>query len=344
MTEEFFASQWQSWMACRSDSLPAQIQSDLTCTGLSQGSLAAIVDFVRGYQRNGTDWSAQGLRGDQLRMPMLRLQQEAPALFDVICEKIVLAERNKWVGGSLDDEVLASQTQYQKFVIASTPRAGTHLLRTLLGSHPCIEVHGEAFNRFGQHLLPYAVQDTTIDAIIGRHLFRPYFEYVEAVGFVLFRNLDADWGGESVWAALAKLRDLKIILLDRRSRLEQLASLKKSLRDHIWYVGKNDKRTLTLDEMTISCNEIMDFIDCDLQNRSQFCDYFSEHDILHVAYEDLLAMSGSLTSTLLDFLGVTDAPLKPGTGKKEKRSVNSIISNMEELKSAFSGTKYEPFI
>lgn len=344
MTEDFLASQWASWMACGSDVLPTQIRSDLASTALDEDGLVPIVEFVREYQRHGTDWSARGLRGDQLRTPMLRLQENAPVLFKFICGKIVLAEKNKWVGGSLDDEVIASQTKYQKFVIASTPRAGTHLLRTLLGSHPCIEVHGEAFNRFGQHLLPYAVHDTPIDTILSKHLFRPYFEYVGAVGFMLFRDLDTEWGGENVWAALTKMRDLKIILLDRRSRLEQLVSLKKSLRDHIWYVGKDDKRSLTQEKVMIPCNEFMDFIDRDVQNRSQFCAHFHGHEILPVAYEDLLAMSGSLVSKLLDFLGVSDVPLQPGTGKKERRPMNSVVSNIEELRSSLSGTKYETYI
>lgn len=108
--------------------------------------------------------------------------------------KVAQAEHNKWVGGSMNDTVATAQKQYTKFVIVSTPRSGTHLLRTLLGSHPCIEMHGEAFNRFGQHLLPYSVQDTTAEHILNRHLFRPYFEYVQAVGFVLFRDLDSEWG------------------------------------------------------------------------------------------------------------------------------------------------------
>nr|WED68931.1 hypothetical protein PJ912_01055 [Pectobacterium colocasium] len=107
----------------------------------------------------------------------------------------------------MDADILAAQTRYQKFAIVSTPRAGTHLLRTLLGSHPNIEMHGEAFNRFGQHLLPYSVKDTTMETILHRHLFRPYFEYVEAVGFVLFRDLDSQWGDASIWPALQAIPD-----------------------------------------------------------------------------------------------------------------------------------------
>jgi hypothetical protein len=96
--------------------------------------------------------------------------------------------------------------------------------------------------------------------------------------------------------------------------------------------------------MIVPCNEITDFIDRDIMNRSQFCDYFHGRDILPVAYEDLLTMSGSLTSKLLEFLGASNVPLQPGTGKKETRSMNSVVSNIEELRLTLSGTKYEPYI
>jgi len=223
-------------------------------------------------------------------------------------------------------------------------KARQHLLRTLLGSHPCIEMHGEAFNRFGQHLLPYSVQDTTAKNILERHLFRPYFEYVQAVGFVMFRDLDEEWDGANVWETLAGLPELKIILLDRRNRLERMVSLRKSLLDHVWYVGRDEKRARKQVRLCVLQEELVDFIERDLANRAEFCERFGQHSILSIAYEDLLAHPESMHAELLAFLGVSVVRLEPGTAKKETASIASTVDNYAQLQSALQGTPYERYI
>ncbi len=344
MPEQAAGAQWASWISCRASQLKSRIQTDLNAYSLSDDMKQVIVEFVREYRRGGRGWSERGMRGDEVIAPMLGVRDTAPELFELVRTKIAQAEKDKWMGGSLDSNVMAAQLQYRRFAIVSTPRSGTHLLRTLLGSHPCIEVHGEAFNRFGQHLLPYSVQDTTAAGVLERHLFRPYFEYVEAVGFVLFRDLDTHWGSQNVWSALADVRDLKIILLDRRNRLERLVSLKKSLCDHVWYVGREDKRLSPHVELSVPLHELVDFIDRDLANRAQFCDQFHGHDILPITYEELLATPEVVHARMLKFLGVSAAMLQSGTGKKEKAPVSAVVNNIDQLKSELSGTKYESYI
>ncbi|PPU77031.1 sulfotransferase family protein [Xanthomonas hortorum pv. hederae] len=331
-------------MASPANKLATRIRSDLATHGIGEQMTSAIVEFVREYRAGGGNWSSKGLRGDEVMAPMRGLADSAPQLFELLRAQIAQAEHNKWVGGSLREEVASAQMQYQRFVIVSTPRSGTHLLRTLLGSHPCIEIHGEAFNRFGQHLLPYCVHDTTAEQVLKRHVFRPYFEYVEAVGFVLFRDLDTEWAGANVWETVAGVPDLKIILLDRRNRLERLVSLKKSLRDQVWYVGRDDKRRRQQITLSIAREELVDFIDSDLANRAAFQERFDRHQILPIEYEDLLARPQSIHAALLAFLDASAARLEPGTGKKETLSVPSIIDNDDQLRSELKGTHYERYL
>lgn len=342
-TGQTLASRWSSWMSCSMSEVATRIRSDLEEYAVDHDMASAIVAFVHEYRAGGRDWSRQGLRGDEVLAPMWALAERSPELFALIRAQVAQAEHNKWLGGSLPEDVATAQKQYTKFAIVSTPRSGTHLLRTLLGSHPCIEMHGEAFNRFGQHLLPYS-QETTARNILERHLFRPYFEYVEAVGFVLFRDLDTEWAGANIWEVLVGLQGLKIILLDRRNRLERLVSLKKSLRDQIWYVGRDDKRHRQEIRLTIPPGELVEFIDQDLANRAKFLDCFSHHDILPVEYEDLLENPGPVHAQLLEFLQVSAARLVPGTGKKETSSIASTIENMDPLKSELQGTPYARYV
>ncbi|KHN52189.1 Stf0 family sulfotransferase [Pectobacterium fontis] len=344
MTASALAARWDSWLTCPQESLQARIRDDLTETPLSEKTLAAILAFVHEYRLNGVNWSAQGVRGDEVQEPLQELQHDAPHYFALFCEKIALAEKLKWVGGSVDAGILAAQTRYQKFAIVSTPRAGTHLLRTLLGSHPNIEMHGEAFNRFGQHLLPYSVKDATTETILHRHLFRPYFEYVEAVGFVLFRDLDTYWGNAPIWPALQAIPDLKLILLERRSRLQQWVSLKKSLRDRIWYVGQHDSRPISHEKIAVSADELTEFIDNNLENQAAFHQAFRHHDILSLDYETVMSAPDSVASTVLSFLGISDFRLCAGTGKKETRSIDSIVSNLDDIRATLTGTKYESYL
>nr|WP_152625017.1 sulfotransferase [Xanthomonas albilineans] len=344
MTAQMLTSQWSAWMSYSEHEFDTRIRSDIEKYAIDDDIISAIVEFVHEYRASGRNWSSRGLRGDEVLAPMLGLADRAPKMFELLRAQVAQAEQNKWLGGSLHEEVASAQKQYTKFAIVSTPRSGTHLLRTLLGSHPCIEMHGEAFNRFGQHLLPYSVQDTSAEHILERHLFRPYFEYVEAVGFVLFRDLDTEWAGANVWKALAELPDLKIILLDRRNRLERLVSLKKSLLDQVWYVGRDDKRYRKNIKLTISHGELVDFIDQDLANRANFHKYFDRHEILPIEYEDMLAKPESMHAKLLDFLRVSAARLEQGTGKKETSSVWSTIENNDQLKSELQGTQYEYYL
>ncbi|KLD76117.1 sulfotransferase [Xanthomonas hyacinthi] len=338
------ASRWSLWMSHPASGLATRIRSDLAPYAIGDDMASSIVEFVREYRNAGRRWSSRGLRGDEVMAPLLGLADSSAEMFEFIRAQIAQAEHNKWVGGSLHDEVASAQMQYKRFVIVSTPRSGTHLLRTLLGSHPCIEMHGEAFNRFGQHLLPYSVQNSTAQQILERHLFRPYFEYVEAVGFVLFRDLDTEWAGVNVWETLADLGDLKIVLLDRRNRLAQLVSLKKSLLDHVWYVGRDDKRWREQISLSISRDELVDFIDRDLANRAEFLERFDRHEIFPIEYEDLLTKPASVHAKLLAFLGVSSARLQPGTGKKETSSVSSTVDNNDQLRSELKGTRYECYI
>ncbi|EXU75558.1 sulfotransferase [Erwinia mallotivora] len=344
MHEPTLAEQWNSWLTCPPERLQAQMRSDLENITVAEKTRAAMLAFVDEYRRKGENWSSQGIRGDELKAPLLELQQAAPHYFSLFCEKIALAEKFKWVGGSVGAEVLAAQTSYKKFAVVSTPRAGTHLIRTLLGSHPNIEMHGEAFNRFGQHLLPYSVSDTPVDTIIQRHLFRPWFEYVEAVGFVLFRDLDTQWGKHSVWPDLQAIPDLKLILLERKSLLQQFVSLKKSLRDQIWYFARNDSRAVSDEKIAVSLDELLPFIDENTENRLKFTEAFQHHQMLTLYYEDVVAAPETAAGEILSFLGVSELRLCAGTGRKESRPLSSVISNYPQLITTLKGTKYEPYL
>ncbi|MCX8964512.1 sulfotransferase [Erwinia psidii] len=341
ISETALAACWDRWLKCPADQLPRQIQGDLATNAIGKDTLSMLVAFVDEFRLGGVNWSKQGIRGDEVQDRLKDLQHEAPSCYRLFCEKISLAEKYKWVGGSLSADILSAQTRYQKFAIVSTPRAGTHFLRTLLGSHPNIEMHGEAFNRFGQHLLPYNVKDISVKTILDRHLFRPYFEYVEAVGFVLFRDLDTDWDNTPIWPALQAIPNLKLILLERRSRLQQFVSLKKSLRDRIWYVGRDDNRPKDREKIEVSVDELTDFIDKNRENQIRFYQAFQHHDILTVDYEDVISSPDSAASRLLSFLGVADLRLCAGTGKKETQPINSVISNPDEIRTRLEGTKYE---
>ncbi|WP_113626092.1 sulfotransferase family protein [Pectobacterium peruviense] len=344
ITESALAAHWDGWLTCPSEHLQTRMQDDLAETSIGEKTRAAMLAFVHEYRLSGVNWSTQGIRGDEVQEQLQDLQHDAPPYFALFCEKIALAEKYKWVGGSVDADILAAQTRYQKFAIVSTPRAGTHLLRTLLGSHPNIEMHGEAFNRFGQHLLPYSVKDTAIETILHRHLFRPYFEYVEAVGFVLFRDLDTHWGDTSIWPSLLAIPDLKLILLERRSRLQQFVSLKKSLRDRIWYVGQHDSRPTSKEKIAVSADELTAFIDSNLENQAAFYQAFQHHDILTLDYEDVMSTPDIAARTVLSFLGISDSRLCAGTGKKETRAIDSIVSDVDEIRTTLTGTQYESYL
>nr|UKE84113.1 hypothetical protein KXZ65_01075 [Pectobacterium sp. PL152] len=96
--------------------------------------------------------------------------------------------------------------------------------------------------------------------------------------------------------------------------------------------------------MTVSAEELTAFIDNNLENQTAFYQAFQHHDILTLDYEEVMSAPDIVASTVLSFLGISDFRLCAGTGKKETRTIDSIVSNVDDLRTTLTGTKYESYL
>ena len=72
-------------------------------------------------------------------------------------------------------------------------------------------------------------------------------------------------------------------------------------------------------------------------------EFFSNKEILDLYYEDILIDYSGKMKEIQEFLNVKIRPVKTPLKKQSRLPLSQAISNYDELKSRFSGTKWEAF-
>ena len=119
--------------------------------------------------------------------------------------------------------MIAQDKPYRKFIILSSPRSGTHMIRTALRNHPDIVAHSELFNPDFLKNEPFGPQ-TPEDVILGQYIFRDYPPNVEQVGFIIHRSGAPFGHWPDLWSLLQADKGLFVISLRRRNLLRRYLS------------------------------------------------------------------------------------------------------------------------
>ena len=225
--------------------------------------------------------------------------------------------------------------KYRKFMVLSSPRSGTHMLRTSLDGHPNVVCLTEMFNP-DYTTDNYAYDENTAEeTILQQFVFRSYQPEVEAVGFCIHR-VGARFGNwRRLWSLLEGLSDLYVISLRRENLLRRYLSFQ--LRTH------QDIRTNPPSPMEFDRHKLT----VDFQRQSgkihEFDDRFRRHPVWQVSYEQLSNDYLKTTRSIQEFLEVPHYPLKPGTSKRATPPLSEAIENYADLKRYFTGTEWEKF-
>ncbi|MCB0322926.1 MAG: sulfotransferase [Bdellovibrionales bacterium] len=250
-----------------------------------------------------------------------------------------------------------------KFVIAGSPRTGSTYLQTTLNSHSDIlcahEVFGTSENR-----AHFRLENGTVVAAaeharsyLESCIWSPSYSRKRGRGFKIFyyhgREVDTR---ETVWDCLRQDRDIHVIHLVRRNLLARYASQKMAAETGIW----NRKRMLACrrrKEFSIAVRsrakeyrpvelgyeELLENFRYQQQIRRQFKADFSEHRLLELYYEDLMAEPSRYLQQVLAFLGFSFEPLKADNCKLAKGPLSETIVNYRELKERFNDTPWCSF-
>ena len=218
----------------------------------------------------------------------------------------------------------------KKCAIVTTPRSGTHFLRSILHTHPDMEFAGEFFKP------PNEKYPTTIKDYIYDDTHDPSIINLDYVGFVWHLILESD---------LDKNKIDKFIVLERRNKFEQFVSLTIASKTGIF------SNTKTTERIEVDINEFFFFLN---KNRSLYSDFRnSTQNYKNVYYEDLCDNFEDTIKDINDYLGVDQyfhkhwgenwfrtnkgeimdyKGLYGGSLKQETRPMKEVIINYEDVK------------
>jgi len=239
----------------------------------------------------------------------------------------------------------------KKFLIITRGRTGSNFLLSLFDSHPYIshysEIVGpwrlrnkegfkEELNTLGSEVfLKQSFEPVGKELAVGMKFHYHHFDKAYAIR----------WGLPDLYKALDYFvsdRDIKIIHLKRRNILKTLVSLRVSDKTK-QYVLRNESERINDIRIKLEVEDCMREFEKTSDNENRFDAMFRDHDLLEVAYEDLVAEQTQTCNRIQEFLQIPKHSLNCKTFKQIKRPVAEVVENYEELKTVFSNTPWRKF-
>jgi hypothetical protein len=232
------------------------------------------------------------------------------------------------------------------------------MLVHLLRSHPEICAHDEVFSPdkvrglSGKYLQKSREDPGFIEWLSAeryRDPIRFLYKFVldpdekKAVGFKLKHDELVLPGYETVRNEIVSNRKLRIVHLRRNNLLRRYLS---------HYIAANITRvTLAVGEQSIP--ELppirLDPVDCErdfettLIRQAKFTVLFAGHRSFSISYEQLISGERSQLDKLLRFLGVSARELTTTTRRLGRDNLRSVITNYDELREYFCGSRFAEF-
>lgn len=235
------------------------------------------------------------------------------------------------------------------FVIITTARAGSNMLRGMIDSHPLALVGGELFNTefFKSNKIPWPVGNAEQDPELLELRRSDPVTFVNrlhdlaaksghrAIGFKLFYHQGDT--NEALLNYLASDTNIRIIHLTRQNRLRRYLSLERAKLTGVW--ARPATATPTAKDSPLPAVQIdfaglvKDFQRVEDKER-EYRDRFKDHDVLEISYEDLAKDPHAVGARAIAFLGLEPAKLEIRHKKSGTDSLREAISNYEELRSS----------
>lgn len=252
---------------------------------------------------------------------------------------------------ALHKGLLKGHTDYTRFIVLGRSRVGSNFLRGLLNSHKGITVFGELFQNYetiawalpgyGQAAAMLNQYQQNPAQFLEEEVFHPFPPEITAVGFKLFYYHAQDDSRQSLWPYLQQQTDIKIIHIKRRNILKTHLSRQRAEQTDRWFNLSGEReaqKPLTLDYQ--SC---LDDFGQTRRWEAEFDQFFANHDVLELIYEELARDSAGQMAQVQAFLGVTPQPLAPETYKQSHKPLSEAIANYDTLKAQFAGTEWASF-
>lgn len=223
----------------------------------------------------------------------------------------------------------------KRFFVLSSPRSGTHMLRTSLDDHPQVVCMTEMFNPDYTENRYDFTPDTPAADILSNHIFTPGVLQHSCVGFLLHREGARFGNWPDLWSILEGDTGLAVISLRRRNLLRRYLSQQLTSREHLEGIPPGPVR---LDADLLAG-------DFQLQEArvAELDAAFGRHPLMAVVYEDLTDRYAETMAGIQSFLNLEPAAVRPSTTRRATPPLPVAISNYAELKQAFAGTRWHGF-
>lgn len=237
-----------------------------------------------------------------------------------------------------------------KYIIIGSARSGSTYLVSLLSSHPDMKLCGEVIG-------DGKMKKNKINLLLNKcgppkyfyNQFKKHF-FKSAVGVkVLYYQFKNNYGKkwnvediESILRAVIRDKSIKIIHLKRQNLLHVFLSNQLAMKTGE-YAIRNPGKVKDSGSISLSPEKCERFFKKTSQNWIDFDEYFSEHSICEIYYQDLASNTESVCQKIIDFLGVRPFPLKGNTFKQSQKPISEKIENYGELKKYFKNTQWASF-
>lgn len=223
----------------------------------------------------------------------------------------------------------------KRYFVLSSPRSGTHMLRTSLDNHPQVVCMTEMFNPDYTESKYDFTPDTPAAEILANYIFTPENMTHPCVGFLLHRCGARFGNWPDLWSLLEQDKHLAAISLRRQNLLRRYLSVQLMKNQDL---EGNPPAPLYFDK---------DLLIGDFQKQeakiAEFDARFSDHPLITVTYEDLCDRYTETMGSIQSFLNLTPVNLEPGTKRRATPALAEIVANYTELKREFADTKWFSF-
>lgn len=229
--------------------------------------------------------------------------------------------------------IVKGSEEYTRFIILGRSRTGSNFLKGLLNSHPNILTYEETFR--GADKQNYDVIKKL------SNVWNKYPRKIKAVGFKLFYYHSHKGENQRLWKKILSDKSIRIIHITRRNMFKTYVSRYKAELTQRWTdvkQGRDANMVVTLDYADI----LSDFKWTQRIER-EYRKKFSNHKVFEIVYEDLAKNTNMVMNDVLDFLKVEKKELSPTTTKQQSEKLKDTVSNYNELKKKFSGTKWSSY-
>lgn len=228
-----------------------------------------------------------------------------------------------------------TRPRYRRFLMLSSPRCGTHMLRTSFHDHPAVIARTELFNPDWNRKEPL---DESLPArvILSEQVYRDYPARVEAVGFALHRSGARFGQWPTLWSLLESDTEIHVISLRRNNLLRRYIS-------HCVMRERNRSgqgKAYIPPPRRYQPKELQSEFERAEKETADFDQRFAAHPLLPVPYEQLCDDYVATLRRIQVFLGVRARAVAPHTDRNPTPPLDQLISNFEELARAFADTRW----